>query len=569
MRHSSINILLKNSISYQPKSPVIFRGFLKITAGNKRGKMSNNHLLKGLTGCLSKSKKTNQMKKPSQLEAFHGCPKSRIKRRKVRFHGSPRKQMSLPSKRPQNKHKSHGSRSHNRRTKKMTIGWSLRTAMDPEKKIGFLGVHSSKNSSNNEMSLNRCSRRRRTKTTNISTTNSTVAWILTVHKSWIPSLSLILHIRNHNNMNPNNKVTAQVRAHAIHHNKTRFNHLTATLRVKGNQNRSNNLSRESAWEAIKVNKTIWWTKMLLDKAISGMRLTIYLFLSVSPKLSMNYSRKKWLREMPVESRRPNKKLWRFKHQEKSRRSSSLKGKRRTGAFLKESHPQRSTTLTTLGSHLPRKTWNKLNKTKSQSKRISKSHKLIRLLIEAVHQLPNCRGLSRIRNSSLKIRTTNLHIHKIQTKTAAITSRTSTSGWPMRTSSKIQGKDKKVLPRRAMSWRDLSWLEVPGKLVESAKTLRIKHQLGKLPVSKTAYNRIIAFINSLDTTSKRTKAPWMILSRWRNGRENKVIICKIRISRTRGTTISSLMTILPKRKKCTKWSKTILLNITQMRTIAQI
>jgi hypothetical protein len=48
--------------------------------------------------------------------------------------------------------------------------------------------------------------------------------------------------------------------------------------------------------------------MLLDKAISGMRLTIYLFLSVSPKLSMNYSRKKWLREMLVESRRPNKKL---------------------------------------------------------------------------------------------------------------------------------------------------------------------------------------------------------------------------------------------------------------------
>lgn len=441
--------------------------------------MSSNHLLKASTGCPNKSKIIYKMKKsnPHQVEAYRGYPQNRLhrnKRRKMQFHGSPRHLMILLGKRlqsPQNNNKFHGSLSNNRRTKKTMIGWSHKTAMYLKKKTGFLGVHNSRNSSNKETSLSRCSRKRKTKTTNISTTNLMAAkGILTVRKSWTPRLlSLILHIRD-----PSRKVIIQVRAHVLLHNKTRHNRLMVILQVKEKWlNLSNNLSRESAWGALKVNKIIWWTKTLSDKAISGTRLTIYQFPPVSQKLSKNYLRQRWLKEMPVELRRRNKNLWRFKHQEKCRRSSFLKGKRRTGAFLKERQPQRSTMPTTSGSRLPRKT-----------KSNSKNHKLILQLIEAVRQLPNCRGRSRIRNSSLRIRTTNLHILKIQIKTATI-SRTLTSGWPMRTSSQIQWRDHKVLLRRVMLLRDLSWREVPEKLVVSAKMRWIKHQSGKLPVSKKA------------------------------------------------------------------------------------
>ena len=218
--------------------------------------MSSSHLLKASTGCPDKRKTTLKTKRPSRVEAFRGCHKSRTKRRKMRFHGSPRNQMITPSKRPLNNPLFHGSRSSSRKTKKMTTGSSLKTPMGPRKKIGLLGVPNSKNSPNKETSSNRCSRRRKTRTTNTSTTNSRAAWILTVRKRLILNLSPTLHIQNLSSTNPSSKVTAQVRARVIHLHQIKSDHLTETLGVKGSRNRNNNPNNESAWAATTGSKTI-------------------------------------------------------------------------------------------------------------------------------------------------------------------------------------------------------------------------------------------------------------------------------------------------------------------------
>lgn len=204
--------------------------------------------------------------------------------------------------------------------------------------------------------------------------------------------------------------------------------------------------------------------------------------------------------MPVESKHL-KKLWsRPQSIKMGKRSNFWREKRRIGAFHKESQQPKSTMLITLGSHWPPKTKNN-----------SKNLRIILMLTEVVHQLPSCRGRSKISLHRTKIISPTL-IRKAPTKTVT-TSPTSTSGWAMKTSSRILWRGRKVLLNRIMLSKDLSWLEELEKPVVLAKTLKVRLQLGRrLKSSRKRFSRITIFIRSMATTNNKiTKTPSMISS----------------------------------------------------------
>ena len=135
----------------------------------------------------------------------------------------------------------------------MRIGSSLKIAMDQEK---ITTSHGDLSRSNKITSSNKCSNKRRSRTTSTSTTSLKVAWTLTVLRRSIIRVNPTRHSQSLLNLNLSSRAMARAKDLAIllFSRISSRNRLTATHRIRLRIS-SSRASREPVWADPKVSKT--------------------------------------------------------------------------------------------------------------------------------------------------------------------------------------------------------------------------------------------------------------------------------------------------------------------------